>query len=68
MLIHTASVEEITFEFQKNPTLVINLLFSALAEVHSNCQMFGGVDSTSFKIKLKKVNQRAKLIKKLLGH
>lgn len=31
------------------------LVFSALAEVHSNAEMFGGIESTNFKIKLKKI-------------
>lgn len=66
MLIHCGSVEEIEAQFKLNPRLVINLLVSALSEVHSNCLMFGGIDSTSFKIKLKKVDQRCKLINKLL--
>lgn len=66
MLIHCGSAEEITQAFKANPRLVINLLVSALSEVHSNCKMFGGVSSTSFKIKLKKVEQRAKTISKIL--
>lgn len=66
MLIHTGSVEEITAKFNQNQRLVINLLLSSLSEVHSNCLMFGGIDSTSFKIKLKKVDQRCKLISKLI--
>lgn len=66
MLIHCGSAEEIAQVFQTNPRLVINLLVSALSEVHSNCKMFGGVESTSFKIKMKKVEQRAKMISKLL--
>ena len=38
------------------------LLITALAEVHSNAQMFGGIESTSFKIKWKCINQRGKQI------
>jgi hypothetical protein len=66
MLIHKGSVEEITQVFKSNPKLVINLLLSALSEVHANSILFGGTDSTSFKIKLKKVDQRCKLIIKLM--
>lgn len=33
------------------------LLFSALAEIHSNAQMFGGFDSDSFKIKFKNLDK-----------
>lgn len=45
-------------------SLVSNLCFSALAEVHSNSAMFGGTDSDSFKIKLKKIKQRIKQVAK----
>lgn len=48
-------------EFCKNP-FAITLLLAGLAEVHSNAQIFGGPDSTSFKIKFKSINQRGKQI------
>ena len=48
-------------EFCKNP-FDITLLITGLSEVHSNAQMFGGLDSTSFKIKFKSINQRGKQI------
>jgi hypothetical protein len=48
-------------EFCKNP-FAMTLLLTGLAEVHSNAQMFGGLDSTSFKIKFKSINQRGKQI------
>jgi hypothetical protein len=38
------------------------LLLTGLAEIHSNATMFGGIDSTSFKIKWKHINQRGKQI------
>lgn len=50
-------------EFCKNPQ-AITLLLAGLAEMHSNCQMFGGIESTSFKIKWKCINQRGKQILK----
>lgn len=68
MLIHCGSSEDIAKFTKENPQLAVNLLISALSEVHSNCKMFGGVESTSFKIKLKKVDQRAKQIFKLLSN
>jgi len=59
MMFHTETVEEI--EARNLPQEVINtLLLSALAEVNSNAQMFGGYESESFKIKFKKLNRRFK--------
>ena len=51
-------------EFSKNPHC-LTLLLSGLAEIHSNSQMFGGMDSTSFKIKWKAITQRGKQILKI---
>jgi len=48
-------------EFSKNP-LALTLLIAGLAEVHSNASMFGGIESTSFKIKYKSICQRGKQI------
>lgn len=48
-------------EFAKTPTAVCQLL-AALAEVTSNASMFGGIESTSFKIKFKQINQRGKAV------
>ncbi len=47
--------------FCKNPH-AITLLLSGLAELHSNSNLFGGTNSTSFKIKWKSINQRGKQI------
>jgi hypothetical protein len=52
-------------EFCKNP-YALTLLLTGLAEIHSNSQMFGGVDSTSFKIKWKSINSRGKDIFNLI--
>lgn len=41
------------------------LLITALAELHSNAKMFGGIESTSFKIKWKKWDKRGKMILKM---
>lgn len=52
-------------EFAKQPTAVAQLL-AALAEVTSNAAMFGGIESTSFKIKFKQISQRGKAVLKLI--
>lgn len=51
--------------FSKNP-YALTLLLTGLAEIHSNANMFGGLDSTSFKIKWKSINQRGKQIINLI--
>lgn len=38
------------------------LLLTGLAEVHANAAMFGGIESTSFKMKLKHLKRRGKSI------
>lgn len=48
-----------------NLLLILKLvlyLIAGLAEVHSNAKMFGGMDSTSFKIKWNQINKRGKVI------
>ena len=47
--------------FCESPNALTHLIVG-LAEVHSNSQMFGGMESTSFKIKWKCLNQRGKQI------
>ena len=51
-------------EFCKNHHR-LTLLLSGLSEIHSNAQMFGGMSSTSFKIKWKAITQRGKQITKI---
>lgn len=48
-------------EFSKLPN-AITLLLTGLSEVHSNSNMFGGISSTSFKIKHKSISKRGKQI------
>ena len=43
-------------EFASRPEAV-SLLVTALCEIHSNSVMFGGIESTSFKIKWKQINK-----------
>jgi hypothetical protein len=44
----------------------ISLLITGLAEIHANAEMFGGIESTSFKMKYKQINRRGKQIIKIL--
>jgi hypothetical protein len=59
MFFHTCSAEELS-----NTTLdkkdLYTLLLTALAEIHANAQLFGGIDSTSFKIKYRQIERRGK--------
>ena len=67
MEIHIIKADEVDIFVEKDPKMALNLLLVGLAETLSNSQMFGGTDSTSFKIKNKRINQRAKkIIKKYL--
>lgn len=52
-------------DFAKRPEAA-TLLLTGLAEIHSNANMFGGIESTSFKIKWKHIDKRGKKIVALL--
>lgn len=61
MALHTMPVSEMA-EFAKNP-LAPSLLLATYAQLHSNAQsVFGGLESDSFKMKLKALNRRAKAL------
>ena len=64
MDVHTMSACDVP-EFAKRPEAA-SLLLAALAEVHANAELFGGIESTSFKIKWKHINKRGCAIVKLL--
>jgi hypothetical protein len=67
MDIHTLKAKEVD-QFCKDKREAVTLLLVGLAEVHSNAEMFGGRDSTSFKIKWKQIDRRGRAIcKKLFG-
>ncbi|CAE7860179.1 unnamed protein product [Symbiodinium microadriaticum] len=68
MVIHTATAEEIDAKLDEDwfPADALTLLVAALSEIHSNAKMFGGIESTSFKSKWKKVDRRGKQITKRL--
>ncbi len=53
-------------DFAKRPQAVA-LLLTALAEIHANATMFGGIESTSFKIKAKALAKRGKAVMKRLA-
>lgn len=54
-------------EFSSSP-YAITLLITGLSEIHANCKMFGGMDSTSFKIKWKAITSRGKQIIKIKSY
>ena len=60
MDIHCLKSEQLN-EFAKRPE-AISLLITGLAEIHANASMFGGVESTSFKIKWKQIDKRGRQI------
>jgi hypothetical protein len=63
MLLHTATAEEILAE-NLDIKDSLTLLVTALAELHSNAEMFGGINSTSFKIKWKTIDRRGNMLVK----
>lgn len=67
MVIHTIKNENLE-EFSNNP-LAVTLLITGLCEIHANASMFGGIDSTSFKIKWKQIDRRGKnIVSQLIIH
>lgn len=65
MDIHLLNAESLT-EFSKRPE-AISLLITGLCEIHSNAAMFGGIESTSFKIKYKHIDKRGRQIITAIG-
>lgn len=68
MYLHTTNVTTLkehmiqaggSIEFTNNWHI---LLLAALAEIHANAEMFGGIDSDSFKIKWKRINKNGKFL------
>lgn len=60
MIIHLLKNDGIN-DFLKNKNH-LTLLLTGLAEIHANSEMFGGINSTSFKIKWKQLNKRGKAV------
>lgn len=67
MFFHTCKAEDVEEAFRTRDTrlLLINL-FVSLCEVHSNAELFGGFDSTSFKIKWKQIDKRGRQLLRLI--
>lgn len=61
MCLHTETAQEI-LKHNWNVKTTMTLLVTALAELHANASMFGGIESTSFKIKWKKIDKRGKML------
>lgn len=69
MVLHTETQEQIEKRLfdEIDEEDIFTLLIVGLAEIHSNAKLFGGIDSTSFKMKWKKLDKRGKwLCKKFL--
>lgn len=64
MDIHTLTSEELKLRCENDWKVedAMTLLVAALAEIHSNAKLFGGIDSISFKIKYKTIEKRGKQI------
>lgn len=60
MLLHTGSAEDMV-ALAKLPESA-SLLLTAFAEIHANAALFGGIESTSFKIKYKHLDRRGKAL------
>jgi len=59
MDIHILNSEQINSKMQMWSSVhAITLLMTALAEIHANAELFGGIQSISFKIKLKTLKKR----------
>lgn len=62
MFFHTCSAQECD-EFAKDPRAA-SLWLTALAEIHANAAMFGGQESSSFKMKFKQLDRRGRALLK----
>lgn len=67
MVFHTIKSDEVQEFINSNDIkTVLTLLVTSLCELHSNAAMFGGIESTSFKIKFKQLDKRGKQVLSLM--
>lgn len=62
MEVHTLKTEQVPDFCKGDKRIACTLLLTALAEIHSNAEMFGGMESDSFKIKFKHLEKKGKAI------
>ncbi len=65
MDMHTMKAKDIE-NFMKHDDFLV-LMITSVAELYANSEMFGGMDSTSFKIKFKQIEKRGNAIMKILA-
>ncbi len=67
MVLHTIKSEDVeNFVKENSIQTIVTLLITSLCEIHANADMFGGIDSQSFKIKFKQLDRRGNQILKLI--
>jgi hypothetical protein len=67
MVLHTMKSDEIPHYLQIwTPSDACTLLLVALAEIHSNAALFGGIETVSFKSKFKQLDRRGRAILKAI--
>lgn len=69
MFFHECSAQELQDKLSVWDIRFTNtLLITALSEIHANASIFGGIDSTSFKIKYKQLDRRSKYLERYNEH
>lgn len=65
MVMHTIKADELDTLLKSGKLTkpdAFTLMLVAFSELHANCEMFGGVTTTSFKIKYKQLDKRGKQV------
>lgn len=65
-LIKANQLEDFIGKSKLDFNIAISLLITGLTEIHANAEMFGGIESNSYKIKYKQIDLRGKQIIKLI--